>query len=73
MTPESIRMSNLIMKAEGKCQSNGHDMDWLRYDNEIAWAKCRKCGSLADIDLFFPGDMITAGPALTTNCTKKGR
>ena len=72
MTPESIRMSNLILDAEMQCSKRGHSMGWRRYSNYNAGADCRYCNGWANINTSFMGSPFT-GTALTTNCTKKER
>lgn len=79
MTPESIRMSDLIMEAEHKCRENGHDMDWRRYNNQLADSNCRKCNAYVYIkrgamcQLSFPiwQDVPVSASAIHTKC--KGR
>ena len=76
MTPESIKMSNLILDAEMQCNKRGHSMDWRRYSNYQADAMCRKCDRIVDINrtrVRFSLHNYMAGAALNINCTKKER
>ena len=69
MTPESIKMSELIMDADRRCEDKGHSMDWRRYSHNIASATCRICDCHVWINVF--ANQTSTGSALTTKC--KGR
>ena len=75
MTPESERMTDLILAAYQKCKDNGHRMDWRRYSNYLADAECINCKREAKINIGGSGAYRKpiSGTALTTNCTKKGK
>ena len=67
MTPESIKMSNLILGAEMECNKRGHLMNWQRFNNYHAKATCRECDCWVNINIF-SGPPMTQGSAVYTNC-----
>ena len=71
MTPESIRMSDLIMDAAGLCEQNGHSMDWQRYSNFVAESDCRNCKTWVMIRVNAIYEV--SGTALDTKCKGGGK
>ncbi len=70
MTPESIKMSDLILEAYQKCKDNGHRMDWRRYSNYLADAECIDCKAWVEIYMKL-GHHKPYGQALNIKCKGK--